>query len=220
MAEISLEQEDKNETTGKTHKEILMMIKEIKVFEEKYEGYDITETSETVEEEFIEFEPVHFEVIEPEPSKTGLNRILSLGKKKKSEQIEELVELEEYLVQFEPVDEKSTEPMVEIRRPTIFKIRFDTEGQLVNLGLKKPKAKPKKEPKSKTKISGKLKKLSFRKKEKTEKPEELETKSEGKLSKLKTGVGKISKIKNVIPRRGKKKAETTEESKEEPETKE
>ena len=98
--------------------------------------------------------------------------------------------------------------------PAVFRIRFDEEGKLDNLDLKKPKPKP--DLKASVKKINKLSNLKkIKKKGKSEKSAEAETEKGGKFSKLKGGIGKVSKIKNiskikgVIPGRGKKKEEIT-----------
>ena len=193
MTGVGLKQKDKNLTITKTREEILAMFEEIKTFEKKFCSHEIIDNNE---EEFIEFEPVFLEVFEPEPPEPEFDTVAISEKEKK-------IKIKEKSAKVKTVD------------PTTFKIRFDGNGQLVNLELKKPKLKAKKESKLNSKLGSKLKKVRRRKKDKTE-ASDTKIEETSKASKLKSGIGKIGKIKNigklknVIPRRGKKK-ETVEE---------
>lgn len=84
------------------------------------------------------------------------------------------------------------------RKVATFRLRFDKNGKLVNLDIKKSK-RPKSKKGSKEGLKSKIPKI--RGKEKTADSEPAEKKSKKEL--LKGGLSKISKLKNVIPTRGK-----------------
>jgi hypothetical protein len=200
LRERDMEQElqQRSKTTAKTHEEIMKIMEELKAYEEKYKEYELSEitVSEKIEEVLVEFEPVGPEFLDTESSKASLkNKFVRRKNKKTAQELEKQVEPEA----------NETKPKQSKAKPTqdtVFKLRFGETGNLEMLGAKKH---PVKQTKPETKGA---KKLSLRRKNKTE----SETKEEkSKLSKLKGGAGKI---KNIIPHR-KKKEETKEIKKQE-----
>jgi hypothetical protein len=186
------ELQQRSRTTVKTHEEIMKIMGELKAYEEKYKEYELSEiiVPEKIEEVLVEFEPVGPEFLDAESSDTSLKDKFTRRRHKKTMQ-----ELEKPV---EP-EAKPKQSKAKPTQDTIFKLRFDETGSLEMLGVKKH---PVKQTKPETKG---IRKLSFRRKNKTE-SEPKEEKS--RLSKLKGGAGKI---KNIIP--GRKKKEKTEEIK-------
>lgn len=171
MDESDFEYSD-NGSIKKTHREILKILEEIKDFENNFVEFDLEKPQ--VDKELIEIEYETFKEIEPE------------------------------LITFKEVEEKK--PEFEIKRkkvvaekfekpitPTTFRLRFNKEGNLENIDLKKPK------PRSKPHF-----RIRFRKKDQIE-SEVTEKKSW--LAKLKSG---LSKIKRAIPSRREEEEETEE----------
>lgn len=189
------ELQQRSKTTAKTHEEIMKIMGELKAYEEKYKEYELPAIAvpEKIEEVLVEFEPVGPEFLDAESLEANSKDKFPRRKNKKDVQ-----ELEK------PV-EPETKPKQSKTKPTqdtIFKLRFGETGNLEMLGAKK-------HPVKQTKPENKgVKKLSLRRKNKTE-SEPKEEKSG--LSKLKGGAGKI---KNIIPHR-KKKEETKEAKKRE-----
>ena len=212
MNKLSVEQDDEKRSGMKTHEEILAIIQEIKAFEEKFKDYSLLEVeqmqSEATEEELLDVEPLPVELewveVDEELLKPDLKTKLKiLFKLKSREELEPLEWTEANLVEGE------------IIYPTVFKVRFNKEGKLEYLDIKKAKSKPD--------IKEDLKKLNLLKKIKRKGKKEESEAAEGgggKLSKLKGGFGKIGKIKKVIPSRGKKKKEPKKEEPEKEETEE
>ena len=198
LREKDMEQElqQRSKATAKTHEEIMKIMEELKAYEEKYKEYDLPAITVPgkIEEVLVEFEPVGPEFLDTDSSKASLKDKFARRKNKKTAQ-----ELEK------PVEPEANETKPFKAKPTqdtVFKLRFGETGNLEMLGAKKPQVKQ-----TKPETKG-IKKLSLRRKNKTE----SETKEEkSKLSKLKGGAGKI---KNIIPHR-KKKEETKEIKKQE-----
>jgi hypothetical protein len=184
------ELQQRSKTTVKTHEEIMKIMGELKAYEEKYKEYELSEIAVPgkIEEALVEFEPVGPEFLDAESSDTNLKDKFTRRRHKRTMQ-----ELEK------PVEPEAKQSKAKPTQDTVFKLRFDETGNLGMLGAKKH---PVKQTKPETKGA---KKLSFRRKNKTE-SEPKEEKS--RLSKLKGGAGKI---KNIIP--GRKKKEKTEEIK-------
>lgn len=177
------ELQQRSKTTAKTHEEIMKIMEELKAYEEKYKEYELPAmaVSEKIEEVLVEFEPVGPEFLDAEALEIGLKDKFAHRKNKKNVQESE-----------KPVEPEPKKFKAKPTQDTVFKLRFDETGNLEMLGVKKH---PVKQTKPETKGA---KKLSFRRKNKTE-SEPKEEKS--RLSKLKGGAGKI---KNIIPHRKKK----------------
>lgn len=175
----------------KTHEEIILMIKEIKEIEETYGPFEIIDIEES--EELIDVD--HDELKENDEQKT-------------------VKELNKRRFKIFKVDIKTEADILAKRaeKSATFKVRFDEQGNLVNLDFKKPK--PKKQTESKPgKLSG-LKKLRKGKKGKgTASSDEEKIKvKKSKGSKLKGKLGKVGKLKRAIP--GKKSKKEKSEKKE------
>jgi len=191
MSKLGLDHGD-DKTPIKTHEEILTIIEEIKKFERQFGEYDITEP---VEDELIEFEPAieeypEWEPVEPEEEIQKPRLTTKNDKKRKSHAV------------LEGTTKQPENVVVNLSQSNVFKLRFDKNGNLVNLDFRKPKAKPK----SASKTPGHLKKSGHKAKEQTEEKTK-EGEEASKFSKLKTGIGKLGKIKGVLPSRGKKEEE-------------
>lgn len=228
MEESELEDE-KPFTPGKTHDDILQMLDEIKHFEKKHQESKSDDSPVITEEPDLsvkEHEPVFLEPLKPEPSieepeveweevdiepeLVDLEAVPTEDKLKKPGLKEKLGNLRKKIpikFKLKPKKEVEKEEIKPEITPTTFKLRFDDEGKLVNIDLKKPKPRPKLNLKT-------LKKIRIRRKDKSEKEAESEEPKEkkSKISKLKGGFSKIGKLKNVIPHK-KKESEETEESK-------
>ena len=187
MNEMSVEQGDTIRSETKTHEEILVIIKEIKGLEEKFMSGDFFKDYQI---EFLEVEDEFIEIEHPP-----------------IEQREHII-FEEVTVE----DEVETELEEKIIYPAVFRIRFNEEGKLENLDLKKAKPKPHlKSDLKKLKVLKKIKIIGRKGESRIEKV---------RLSKIKDTIGKISKIRNVIPGIGKKEEEPVKEETEEGETEE
>jgi hypothetical protein len=180
------ELQQRSRITVKTHEEIMKIMGDLKAYEEKYKEYELSEITvpEKIEEVLVEFEPVGPEFLDAESSDISLKDKFARRRHKKTMQ-----ELEK------PVEPEAKQSKAKPTQDTIFKLRFDETGNLEMLGTKKPKVKQ-----TKSEAKG-IKKLSFRRKNKTESEPKAE---KSRLSKLKGGAGKI---KNIIP--GRKKKEET-----------
>ena len=196
MGESNSEQESTSSITL-THEEILEFIEEIKEFEKKFQEHGLKESEGEVEFIEIEKDIVEFAEVEQDSSEQ-IEFIPVVGETKKPELKKSLknsqISKPRYEVQKEKIEEKAIDHAT-------FKIRFNEEGELVNIDLKKHKPKP--ESKKSFDLK-KLKKLRVKRKGKTEKTgaetETIEKKS--KISKLKGGLSQIGKLKRVIPYRG------------------
>jgi hypothetical protein len=226
MDEAIEQQKENYKKDVKSHEEILEIINEIKIFEEEFIESSIIQTNQ------IEFIPVdEDELIEidqpkiaPEKKKVVIKNILKLKKDEfvtPSEQIDPAWETEEVNFKtriqslFSFIHKDSTDKQngadEKIIYPAVFRIRFNSEGNLENIDFKK--ASPKADIKEDLQKINVIKKIKIKRK-KGEKQESDESEGKGgKLSKLKA-IGKISKIKNVIPKRGGKKEEKKEEEEE------
>lgn len=209
MGESNSEQESTSSITL-THEEILEFIEEIKEFEKKFQEHGLKESEGEVEFIEIEKDIVEFAEVEQDSSEQ-IEFIPVVGETKKPELKKSLknsqISKPRYEVQKEKIEEKAIDHAT-------FKIRFNEEGELVNIDLKKHKPKP--ESKKSFDLK-KLKKLRVKRKGKTEKTgaetETIEKKS--KISKLKGGLSQIGKLKRVIPYRGIKSEKTEEPEAEE-----
>ena len=209
MGESNSEQESTSSITL-THEEILEFIEEIKEFEKKFQEHGLKESEGEVEFIEIEKDIVEFAEVEQDSSEQ-IEFIPVVGETKKPELKKSLknsqISKPRYEVQKEKIEEKAIDHAT-------FKIRFNEEGELVNIDLKKHKPKP--ESKKSFDLK-KLKKLRIKRKGKTEKTgaetETIEKKS--KISKLKGGLSQIGKLKRVIPYRGIKSEKTEEPEAEE-----
>jgi len=164
---------NENDRLLKTHEEILELIDEIKIFEENFQDFIVEKAELDVKEELIDIEPEKPKIIKPIPIKQ---------KEKKEKHI--------------------IKPFFKTNTPATFKIRFNENGELVNLDFKK--SKNQKVKKTKKKFS--LKNIKNLRKKSKEKSEVNEGKS--KSGKLKGGLGKLGKLKKAIPSKSKKKEKT------------
>jgi len=210
--EYNIEQESYSESSYKTHEEILELIEEIKGFESLFSDFEIIEEIDQ-HEDLIEFEYETSEDISTLPS--------FIPVEEKPEFIE-LETIEPETIEPEIKTKRKKHPMLRIKfrtnsevkkaqkeernpTPTIFKMRFNDEGQFINTDLKKTKPKKKKQG---TKHFS-IKRIRKQKKTKLEQTSSEETEEkESKGSRFKRRLGKL---KRVIPSRDKKK-ESKEES--------
>jgi len=192
----------------KTHEEILELLDEVKRFEKEFEDFEVAPRSEVEEkEEFIE--------VEHETTTVDTVKLIPLKTKEKKAKYKKRFRHPIFRIKFRTRSE--VKKLREEKKAATFRIRFDEEGKLVNLDVKKPKPSKEKPKKLSLKKLFVLKKLIKRGKGETE---ETETKSEpegegSKFSKLKGGLGKLGKLKGIIPGRLKKEKETEEAKTEE-----
>ncbi len=195
--------QDSNIYITKTHEEILKMLEEIKDFEKKYQGYDLEKIEETeeffeVENDLVEFFEVEEDTLkqfEPVSLKQDLIKPILKNKIRKRR-------IFKVRIRRKPKIKKAKIETKTIN-PATFKIRFNENGELVNIDLKKPKLKP-----------NSKKHLRIRKtKIKTEEKIENEDKK-SKILKLKAGLSKIGYLKKVIPHKKKKEEEIESEKSE------
>lgn len=207
----NIEQESYSESSYKTHEEIVELIEEIKGFESLFSDFEIIEEIDQNEdlieveygtsgdistlpwfipvEEIPEF--IELETIEPETIESEIKT-----KRKKHPKLR---------IKFRTYSEvKKAREEGRLPTPTIFKMRFNEEGQFVNTDLKNTK------PKKKTQGTKHFSIKSTRKRKKTELEQTPSGETEEKESKSSRFKGRLGKLKRVIPSRGKKK-----ESKEE-----
>jgi len=196
---------------AKTHEEILRMIEEIKEFENRYPEYyfDTPEFGEELVEvdhdgiEFIEKNQNFVEFVEVDHEPLVEFKEIPFEQDTQPLEFEEIPsksKLSRLRFSTKPHGQKNIH---EIRAAT-FKIRFDENGNFINVDIKKPKAKEKSESEKKFNIKNIIKRKG--KGEKSDKGSEgKEEKSKG--SKLKGGLGKIGKLKGVIPGKKRKKEE-------------
>ena len=209
MNQFSLE-EDSEISVTKTHAEIIEMIEEIKKYENKFQKFDL-EIIES-DKELIDLEPeileftevendiVHF--IEVDKDKLEQFGLVQPDQRKQKKKVKKRIKF-----RFLNPKKKDENKIGEVRviNPTIFKLRINEEGKLINTELKAPKV-PSNSKKGKF-----LKKISIKKgkKSKTETSEEKQ-----KTSKIKEGLRKLGRLKKAIPTKSKKenKSEKIEES--------
>ncbi|RLF92592.1 hypothetical protein DRN50_08675 [Thermococci archaeon] len=192
----------------KTHEEILELLDEVKRFEKEFEDFEVAPRSEVEEkEEFIEVEheTTTIDTVKPIPLKTREKK--AKHKKRFRHPI--------FRIKFRTRAE--VKKLREEKKAATFRIRFDEEGKLVNLDIKKPKPSKEKPKKLSLKKLFVLKKLIKRGKGETE---ETETKSKpegegSKFSKLKGGLSKLSKLKGIVPGRSRKEKKSEETKTEE-----
>jgi len=231
MDQKELQQDNKTNTTSKTHEDIIGIIHELKSFEDKYKEYTIIEPE--YEKEILEIdidksdlsEP---EIIEKEP-KNDLIQILKLKKGKEDIEKKGLInnainkglysklrdifftKIKKKLPFFQQdisVEGNEIGKKQPISSTNVFKMRFDDNGKLNVIDMRKPKPKPN--------INVDMKKyVKFIKKKENEEKSESPSKDEdkSKISAIKDKiVGKIdiksiSKIKDIIPFISKKEKE-------------
>ena len=182
----------------KTHEEILQLIEEIKEIERSFDEIEIEEPliqewetlkPETTQEE-VKIIPIKSEIEEGKKKKHALFRI----KRRSRSEVKRIKREKQYAT---------------------FKLRFDEQGNLVNLDFRKSKPKSEK-TKSKFKLPINLKKLIRKGKGESETTEESPAgEKKGIGGKLKNVLGMVSKLKNAIPGRGKKTEEAPKEEAEE-----
>jgi hypothetical protein len=195
MGQLNLGKENEI-TITKTHAEILEMIEEIKHYENKYKENDFELTN--FDEDVVDFDSdiqginevekniVHFvEIDKNKLEQYGLVRSSHHKKKKTKKRIRCRF--------FKKKNSKIKE--IKTINPTIFKLRINNEGNLINTELKEAI------PPAKSKKSSILKKINIKilKKSKKEK-----SKNKSKKLKFKGSLGKLSKLKKAIPNIGKK----------------
>ena len=211
MNELDSEQDNTISFT-KTHKEILEIIEEIKIFEKKYQVYDLNETDLEIEfieveqdaVEFIEVNEDIIEFIDVENEKLEKFKSLSIDKDlKKFGLIDKFIKILPTKIGSEVNQEKITHNDY---TPATFRIRFNENGELENIDVKKSK------PKIKSEKRFILKKLRFKRMGKNEKTETKPIEKNSKISNLKGSLSRLGKLKKVIPSR-KKELEETEEIK-------
>ena len=161
MGELDLEKNDKISVT-KSHREILDLIKELKEIEKefdfkKYEHEFIEVKEEMVK--FLEVEPDNIEELEPVTSEKEIES---------EEFVESKKERRKFKIKYRT--QEGIKKLKDEREATTFRIRFDNEGDLVNIDLNKIKKKlehkeekvKRKEKKVKIKESGEKKTKSSR----------------------------------------------------------
>jgi len=212
MNQFSLE-EDSEISVTKTHAEIIEMIEEIKKYENKFQKFDleIIESDKELidlEPEILEFTEVENDIVhfvEIDKDKLEQFGLVQPDQRKQKKKVKKRIKF-----RFLNPKKKDENKIGEVRviNPTIFKLRINKEGKLINTELKAPKIPPK------SKKGKFLKKISIKKgkKSKTETSEEKQ-----KTSKIKEGLRKLGRLKKAIPTKSKKenKSEKIEESGEE-----
>ncbi len=168
MGKLNLEQSE-NSSDINIHDEIHDLFEEIKKMEKKFENFIINKVE--IDEELINAETETLEEFLPVEDK---------------EEIKEQVFVDE-VKNLEPKNKIKKEDIGKSINPVTFRFRFNNEGKLENIDIKKRKLK------IKSKKPFILKRIKFRKKEKTESKEVEEI---SKFSKLKAG---LAKLKRVIP---------------------
>jgi len=225
----------------KNHTEIVNLIEDIKKIEEKIPKFDVPDY-EILEEQKCDNSEIRFqEVNEIDNVKTNdfedpnfssnISEKPSLKLRSKGDiEKQEFEEVQQEIpqVEFEEVTQKSI-PVFRKKRqeikPATFKIRFNEEGNLENIDLKK-----KSDKKLEFKFIKKLKldkisnKIKKRKTKDSEDKKETEQESSGKLSKITNIFGKVKNVTKIIdklpiPKRGgkssKKEVKNEEENEEE-----
>ena len=214
MNELDSEQDNTIFFTKK-HEEILEIIEEIKRFEKKYQTYDLKESDLDIEfieveqdvvdfievnEDIVEFSEVEQENLEKVKSISIVKDIKKLGLKDK------FIKIFPSKIGAEIKQEKIKQKDI---TPATFRIRFNENGELENIDLKKSK------PKLKSEKHFIFKKFSFKRMENNEKTESKLVEKNSKISKLKGGLGRLGKLKKVIPSRKKEVVETEKNKTEE-----
>jgi len=201
MDDLNFEK-DINISSIKTHAEILEMLENIKEYEKKIQDLNIESIGiddELIDVQdqlkFIDLESEEIDFIEIDNDKLkqfGLdkNSFIKNGKKHKKR-----IRFRLFNHKKEKFKDKTS---IEIKNPTIFKLRLNKEGKLINLDLKESVKKEKKH--------SLFKKLNFKKGKKIEEKETSEKISRG--SKIKGAFGKIGKLKKAIPNKRKKEEKT------------
>jgi hypothetical protein len=218
-----MERESKQPTGSniKKHEEIMQELTEIKLFEENFKEYSINEPeqkeeriSRAVEESEAQEPPEKIkkksfvkkifgigrenhpattpDYIEPEVDREKLDLVLIPDTSPISPHGDQ-IESEEPLLLFQELENQSLKKPI---RYTTFRIRFDNDGNLVNVDLRKPKENP---WFRKLFLWSKLKKPAA-----SEQSGESEADEKSIFSKIKTGIAKMGRIKHIIPFVGKK----------------
>ncbi|KYK29186.1 hypothetical protein AYK20_00550 [Thermoplasmatales archaeon SG8-52-1] len=163
--------EKKDFQTVKSHDEILELLKEIKKIEEVYNPAEFKQELENIEQdlmkfidldqdyvEFVDLQPEAAKDIKPvEEVKVEENQLIKNKKPRFKLKFLSRFEAKKWRKQ-KDIENKKIDPAT-------FRIRFDKEGNLVNIDFKKTKAKPKKpgkkinEKKEKTQDSEKISKI-------------------------------------------------------------
>lgn len=193
MGESELEEKEGSSVT-KSHKEIIELLEEIKEFEREYGLLEIEPEFIEVEEdivEFVEVEPDIVEKIELVDSETDYETQEKTKKRRK------------FKIKYRTRAEvkKWREKRGEERKeniPATFRIRFDNEGDLVNIDLSQIKKKPKSK-----KVNSQIKKGE---KSEFKDPDKIMEK-ESKMSKIRRGL-------SILKRSISQKEETIEEEEE------
>lgn len=180
-----------------THENILELLEEIKGYEKLYPEYTVIEPEIDIESITTSSSDEN-DVIEK-----GSELIADIEREKKTERSRRRIKAIRIKRRKSKPDETITDGNVLEKQitPTTFNVGFDSEGNLVNLDVRKPKIKPKSE--SRFKKLGGLKRL--RRGKKSENAGSASSEKSSKTSKLKGKIGKIGKLKNAIPHRGKNK---------------
>ena len=182
----------------KSHEEILQLIQEIREIEKEF---DRIEVEEPLVEEWKTVTP---DTIAEEAKPIPIKSEIEDGKKKKHA-----------LFRIKRRNRSEVKRIKREKQYATFKLRFDEQGNLVNLDFRKPKPKPEK-TKGKFKLPINLKKLRRKDKGETESTEEAPAEEKkGIGGKLKGALGILGKLKNAIPGRGKKTEEAPKEEAEE-----
>ena len=179
MGKLNLEQ-SKNASNTNTLDEIDDLFEEIKKFEKQFENFVINKVE--LDEELMDAETETLEEFLPVEDTDEINKPI----------------FEDEVKNLEPKTDIKDEFIRKPINPVTFRFRFNNEGKLENLDIKKRKLK------IKSKKSFILKRIKIRKKEKNE-SEEIEEIS--RFSKLKAG---LAKLRRVIPNKTTK-VENTEE---------
>ncbi len=194
----NIKTEDGLDSNIKSHDDIIQKINEIKTFEEKYPYFDINELPQ---ENLQQENKIEDDFNEKNHQNKIFNKLKVFNKIKfkKSEKDNSNVKEFKKPKKIEEATKEIKEKKAEERdvNPTVFNIGYDKDGDLVNLDLKKIKAKDK---------GGKANTGFLNKILKRGKSEEGNKEEKGNIvSKIKNSFGKIGKIKNAIPLKGKKK---------------
>ena len=213
LFELSFDKNTKNDFMN--HNQILGLINEIKQFERKYPEFylggpveeegliEITHDSasfvdvESGQLEFVETNPDLVEFIDLEKGSVGeVGPVEFQEVPDEPEPMSKIKKLGSYNMKVRrnlDAKQKRLE-----RKVATFRLRFDKNGNLVNLDLNKSKLSKSKKG-SNVELKSKIPKISGKEESADHEPAEKKSKKELLLG----GLGKIGKLKNVIPSRGK-----------------
>ncbi len=194
MGDLNSEQNRKSSVT-KSHEKIHELLEEIKEFEKEY-------AIEEIEPEFIEVGTDGGKFIEIGKDSVEQFKPSSFEQEANKQRLEKNLK-KSRIFRIRYGSRREIQKAKLDANATTFKIRFDKEGKLVNVDLRKSK------PNSRKRIDSK--------KNKTKKmgKSEKDTGEKSKSLKLKGGLSKIGKLKRVIPNKSKKSEETEELEEEE-----